>query len=393
MNLSDFDDALASARQLLGDAANLDGVGGGLAMLRPAWQISIEGRPLAALSSRLISLTLTDNRGFEADQLDLVLDDADGKLDIPPRGARLTCAIGWHGQPLVDKGSYVVDEVEHSGSPDTLTIRARATDLRAGIAAKKERSWHQTTIGQLVATIAKENNLTPAVPAWLAKRPVTHLDQTSESDINLLTRLAEQHDAVATVKAGRLIFCKAGDAESVTGKAFPECVITRATGDQHRFAAADRNAYTAVKAYWHNLDAAQKGEVLVDANTRFERKATVTKRGRKTKRKKLTATQQKAIEPSAANIKVLRHVYASEATALQGAKAAWEKIQRGVAEFSITLAVGRPELFPELPASVQGFKPLIDACAWTLTKVTHSISNSGYTTALELEMRLEDLQE
>jgi len=147
-----------------------------------------------------------------------------------------------------------------------------------------------------------------------------------------------------------------------------------------------------VKAYWHNLDAAQKGEVLVDANTRFERKATVTKRGRKTKRKKLTATQQKAIEPSAANVKVLRHVYASEATALQAAKAAWEKIQRGVAEFSITLAEGRPELFPELPASVQGFKPLIDACAWTLTKVTHSISNSGYTTALELEMRLEDIQ-
>ena len=90
---------------------------------------------------------------------------------------------------------------------------------------------------------------------------------------------------------------------------------------------------------------------------------------------------------------LLRHVYASETSALQGAKAAWEKIQRGVAEFSITLAEGRPELFPELPAKVKGFKPLIDACGWTLAKVTHSLSNSSYTAALELEMKLEDMQE
>jgi phage protein D len=37
----------------------------------------------------------------------------------------------------------------------------------------------------------------------------------------------------------------------------------------------------------------------------------------------------------------VRHIYATEATALQGAKAAWEKLQRGVAEFSITLEHGR----------------------------------------------------
>lgn len=153
------------------------------------------------------------------------------------------------------------------------------------------------------------------------------------------------------------------------------------------------NTHTAANTYRHKLNAAQTGKVLVDTNNCIVHKASVAKRGRPGKRKKLTATQQKAAEPSAANMKVLRHGYASEATALQTAKAAWGKIQRGVAEFSITLAAGRPEPFPELPASVQGFKPLINACAWTLTKITHSISNSGYTTALELEMRLEDLQD
>ncbi|STO65214.1 Late control protein D protein [Escherichia coli] len=43
----------------------------------PAFSISIEGKDITTvLDNRLMSLTLTDNRGFEADQLDLELDDA-----------------------------------------------------------------------------------------------------------------------------------------------------------------------------------------------------------------------------------------------------------------------------------------------------------------------------
>ncbi|MCG9100474.1 phage late control D family protein [Laribacter hongkongensis] len=401
MNLSDLlgqGEALArSAADKTAELADrVMDMAGADRLLQPVYCILLhkgkERRDITAnFDSRLMSLSLTDNRGFESDQVDIVLDDADGQLDLPPRGGIISVQLGWKGRPLIDKGSYTVDEVEHSGAPDILTIRARATDLRAGMATKREKSWHKTTVGKVVGEIAKANGLTPAVPDWLARRPVAHMDQTSESDANLLTRLAGQHDAVATVKAGRLIFCKAGDAESVTGKPFPKVVITRASGDQHRFAVADRNAYTAVKAYWHDLDKAAKGEVVVDANTKFERRAGVTKRGKPTKRKKLTPVQMAAMEPSSANVKVLRHIYASETTAIQAAKAAWEKIQRGVAEFSITLAHGRPELFPELPARVEGFKPSIDGCDWIVSRVCHTLDDNGLITRIELEMKLEDV--
>lgn len=385
-----YDQTAKSVGDLADGVADFVGIG---PLLRPAYRITLDGKDIStSFAGRLMSMTLTDNRGFESDELDIVLDDSDGLLDLPPRGVTLKVAIGWQGRELVDKGAFLVDEVEHSGAPDILTIRARATDLRAGIATKRERSWHKTTIGKMVESIAKSNNLTPCVSAWLAKRPVEHIDQTSESDANLLTRLAQQHDAVATVKDGRLLFIKAGDAESTTGQPFPQVLITRASGDRHRFAVADRNAYTAVKAYWHNLDRAEKGEVIVDANTKFERRHGVTKRGKRRKRSHLTAVQAKAIEPSAQNFKVLRHIYATEVTALQGAKSAWEKLQRGVAEFSIMLEHGRPEIFTELPALVRGFKPAIDSCGWVISKVTHSLSDGGFTTALELEMQLEDLQ-
>jgi phage protein D len=61
------------------------------------------------------------------------------------------------------------------------------------------------------------------------------------------------------------------------------------------------------------------------------------------------------------NVKELRYIYANQTNAMRAARAEWERIQRGVAEFDITLAKGRPELYPEQPTTVRGFKPDIDA--------------------------------
>lgn len=70
------------------------------------------------------------------DTLDLTLTDHDGALSIPPRGAKLHLFLGWKEFSLEDKGTYIVDEVEHAGSPDKLTIRARSADLRSTITRK-----------------------------------------------------------------------------------------------------------------------------------------------------------------------------------------------------------------------------------------------------------------
>lgn len=88
----------------------------------------------------------------------------------------------------------------------------------------------------------------------------------------------------------------------------------------------------------------------------------------------------------------LTTIYASKAQAMRAAQAKWDKLQRGVAEFSISLAMGRADLYPETPVSVSGFKRVIDEQPWTITKVMHSLSNSGFTTALELEVRLNDVK-
>ena len=69
---------------------------------------------------------------------------------------------------------------------------------------------------------------------------IEHIDQTNESDANLLTRLANMFDAVFTVKDGKLLFLKTGFGVSASGKPLPAVHITRTSGDQHRFGVADR---------------------------------------------------------------------------------------------------------------------------------------------------------
>lgn len=305
------------------------------------------------IHDRLESLTLTDNRGLEADELDILLDDSDGKLTIPKRGAVIQLSLGWTDSALINKGTFIVDEVEHSGSPDKLTIKARSADFNDNIHAKKATSYHAKTLGEIVATIAKAQKLTPKVSKDLASINIAHVDQTDESDLNLLSRLAKDYDAIVTVKSGYLMLFKAGQATTVSGKPILPVTITREDGDQHRYSIMERESgYTGVKAYWSNKKGAKRQEIIIGKDHK---------------------------------LKVIRKTYKSEAEAKYAAQAELKRSQRNAATFSLTLALGRPDITPETPAKLSGWKPEIDNHAWLVIKAIHSLSGSGLTTGLELE--------
>jgi len=209
----------------------------------PAFRITVDGKDIAhIISPRLISLELTDNRGLEADQLSLTLSDHDGLLAMPAKGALLRLWLGWSDTGLVDKGSYTFDEIEHSGAPDILSLRARSADLRKSFKIKRERSWSNKTLGDVIRDIALGNGLKSAIAEKLAGLPLLQLDQANESDANLISRLGEEFDAVASVKAGCLLCLPAGGGRSVTGIALPHITLTREDGDQHRYLQADRDS-------------------------------------------------------------------------------------------------------------------------------------------------------
>ncbi|EMD9177418.1 phage late control D family protein [Cronobacter turicensis] len=351
----------------------------------PGVSIVIEGKDVTTvLDNRLMGVTLTDNRGFEADQLDLELDDADGQIVLPRRGAVIQFALGWEGQPLFPKGSFTVDEIEHSGAPDRLTIRARSADFRATLNIRREKSWHQTTVGEVIREIAARHNLKMAIGQDLADRSLDHLDQTNESDASFLMKLARQYGAIASVKDGNLLFIRQGQGRTASGKPLPVVTITRKDGDGHRFTLADRGAYTGVIASWLHTREPKKKEV-----TKVKRR----RRKKTAKPKEPEAKQGDYLVGTDENVLVLNRTYANRANAERAAKMQWERLQRGVATFSLQLAEGRADLYTEMPVKVSGFKQPIDDAEWTITTLTHSVSaDNGFTTTLELEVKIDDFE-
>lgn len=383
----------------------LDIITGAGATLTPDFMLTLESKDITGnISDRLINLSMTDNRGFEADQLDIELDDTDGLVALPIRGAGLSLYLGWKGFSLVGKGRFTVDEVEHRGAPDTVTIRARSADFRGTLNSRREESWHDTSLGAIVHMIAERNKLTASVAESLAGILIPHIDQSQESDAVFLTRLAERNGGAVSVKAGKLLMLKAGSGTTASGKPIPQITIQRSDGDRHQFAIADRGAYTGVTAKWlHTKDpkpATQKQAVKLKRKPKVQHLRALQHPKAKPVSSKTTAKKQKEQEAregeymagEADNVFALTTIYATKAQAMRAAQAKWNKLQRGVAEFSIMLATGREDIYPEMPVRVSGFKRVIDDQPWIISKVTHNLGGNGFTTAVELEVMLSDVE-
>lgn len=332
------------------------------------YRLSVDGQDFTPRARpRLISLSLTEKRGKEADQLELTLDDADGLLALPKKGAIITLALGWLrggddiGAPpagLIDKGRFKVDEVGWGGPPDQITIRARSADLTAGFRARKEKSFRGTTLGAVARDIAAANGLTAKVAPELAGIAVPILTQHQQSDMALLERLGREHDAVATVKDGKLILSPIGKGATSSGKKLPTITLTRADGGAARYNEVDRSDGAGVEARWHDVDSGQRKTVKAGGGS-----------GGGTPRR-------------------LRKVHHSEADARAAAQAEAGRAKRAAAEFSMKLALGRADLYPETGVKLAGFKPPIDARSWILAEVTHRLdARGGFSTDIKLETK------
>lgn len=322
------------------------------------WSVTLDGRDLtSAMAPRLISLAISEKRGDEADQLDIVLDDSDGGLAIPSAGAVLEVSLGWKTardapEGIVPKGRYKVDDVSHGGPPDIITIRARAADFTSEIRTRREQTWRDVSLGDVVNDIAARNGLTPIVAGDLASKPVKALTQSRQSDIAFLKKLGGDHDAVATIKDGRLLFMKKGAGKTASGKTLPTIELPRVQTNNHNWSRQAREAQGGVTATWHDRAAA--------------------------KRKSVTVGEAKGA-------KKLRKIYTSETEARRAATSERDKLARAPASMDINLGIGRADIIPEMRVKLIGFKPEIEATTWLVESVTHRLDGGGFNTSLRME--------
>lgn len=323
----------------------------------PIYRLEVDGNDISPLVvDRLISLSIKDNRGLVVDSVDIDLDDSDGQLEIPPEGAIIQVWIGWSNTGLVDKGKYKVESVTHRGAPDVLSISAFSNDVSEGLKQKRERSFSNKTIQVIFETVGAEYALKTIVHDTLANRVISYIAQ-NESDANLITRIADEHDAIATVKNGHLILLPRGTSQTVSGLPLPTAQIFRSDGDGHNYTTGTgTDRITGVKAFYYDTGKSKKLYVVIGDNED--------------------------------NLKEIRYVHRDKKTAELAAQAEYNRCKRASQKLSYTFAFGQPSLIPEQEFVFTGLKPQIDDIIWLGTNVTHNLTDSGFTTSVELEVQL-----
>ena len=276
---------------------------------------------------------------------------------MPPQGAKLELALGY-GNSLTKIGLFTVDDISSAGPAATLTIKAKAADMIEGLKAPKTRSWGAESLESIISAIATEHGLTPRIAPSLgsiivAPIPYAQIDQTNESDLNFLRRLAQQYDAVSKPVFGHLIFVPKGEAKSASGQSIAKITLSERDVTRWSARAPQRGNYKSAKAYWINPQSQEREYVSAGSG-----------------------------EPALS----LRHSYGSRAEAEHAARAKLNSAQRGAATLTLSLP-GRPDLAAEGRISFKT-KDSLAAGEWIITRAEHELSggsSGGFTSQIECE--------
>lgn len=190
----------------------------------PVLRLSVDGVAAGAdLAPFVVSLSYTDHEHGQADDLEVTLDDADGRFSgrsdvhpvpwTPDQAAVLTAALAFppHDGPArgpdLQLGTFVVDEEEfaHGATGPVVVLRAQTA---APAAARGFRATERTvaypgptTLRAVLDVVAARNGLRLLYAA--GDRPLARADQTAATDAAFARRLCERAGVRLAVRAER----------------------------------------------------------------------------------------------------------------------------------------------------------------------------------------------
>ncbi len=315
------------------------------------FKVVADGKDITALiKDRLISISIVDEAGMKSDTATLVIDDRDYRIELPEAGAELEIWLGFKETELISMGKYTVDDISGSGPVDKMTITAKAADMLKAIKSPKTRNWDDVTLGDIVSKIAGEHDLDVAVSENLKGHLYKYLAQTSESDLNLLTRLAKELDATAKPSGNTLVFVERGKGKTAAGDDIPIIKLARQDLKSWSWKVSGRGKYKTAIAEWSELG---------------------------------TAAVHKIKEGSGEPTLKLRHRYATADEATRAAKGALSRSKRASSTLSASLGGFWGDLFAEGIAELDGVKSELTG-EWSITRVEHRLQNT-LTTRFDAE--------
>jgi len=315
----------------------------------PAARITLDGVEISNKGLGVLeSVTITDEAGVKSDTCEISLDNREGFAAVAI-GAEVRVWLGYEPRPVY-MGSYKVDSWSKEGPLRRLTVSAKSAELTSEIKASKVRSWHDTTVGAIVRKIAGEHGLGAVIDKAVGARKIEHIDQTSESDMGFLSRLAGRQGANFKLADGKILFAARGSRKLASGTNKPAMTVQPSMVSSWSASAEERGGHKSVKCCYMDHDAGERVYVTAGSGKPCHRD---------------------------------RRLYGSRAEAEAAARAQFGDLERSkmTGQFD---GPGMPEMFAEALLSLKGFDPDVDG-EYLAKSVTHTFSASGLITSVSFE--------
>ncbi len=179
----------------------------------PVFVLSYEQKNITSdITPYVRSVTYTDYLSGQSDELEVELEDADGRWVrhwYPGKGDTLSLKIGYEAAPLLPCGAFEIDEIEFAQPPATVTIRGLATGIKKSVRTRESRPFENTTLAAIAQRIAKRNKLT--LTGKIRDIRIDRVTQYQERDVEFLTRLAREYGYAFKIVGRKLVFTELAD--------------------------------------------------------------------------------------------------------------------------------------------------------------------------------------
>ena len=174
----------------------------------PEFHLFFQGNDISKwVDPEALSVCYTDVLEAESDTLEVELMDPNQNWCgpwWPGQGDIMALQLGWRGETVRDMGSFTLDEIEHSGPPDKISLKSVSAPTNKALRSNRHAAYEETTLPQIASEIAGRHGLT--VVGDLAEVPVQRITQADETDLAFLHRLSRDFGYIFSVKGERIVF-------------------------------------------------------------------------------------------------------------------------------------------------------------------------------------------
>lgn len=326
----------------------------------PFCKLEFDGAPSDLVTQHLKDVTINLNTGETPDKIDITLADPLAQLPRPRAKAKIFCTLGYVGGKSRKHGPFISDEYSSgfaSGEGDFLKIVGTSADFQSGIKGRATKTHKDTTLGAIIQAEASASDFEAYVSPDLGNFEYEHFFRGEKSFMQMISELAETHDAIEKYKDGKVLFMSRNGGISVSGQPLFH-QLSRDELEDWTFNEKLRNNYGGVKAATRDHDKGKRTvvkEPLNEGDPWYEH----------------------------------RKLFPNEKIAKTAAKSKAKQLKREEKTLSIIAKIGDPDLLEMIDLTLSGCSPEADQ-TWVTKSATHTYNaeNEAYGSTAECEMKL-----